>query len=86
MTKKEATQIAKIWNGDFRHFGSTDATKTIAIVQKGTLGYDVEIHPYGDENDGKSFHHAKSLTAIAATFHKSFYIAIRDNIIIGCVF
>lgn len=85
MTKKEATQIAKIWNGDVRHFGSTDATKTIAIVQKGTLGYDVEIHPYGDENRGNSFHHAESLTAITATFHKSFYIGIRDNKIIGYI-
>lgn len=86
MTKKEAMQIAKIWNGDVRHFGATEATKTIAIVQKSTLGYNVEIHSYGDENDGKSFHHAESLTAITATFHKSFYIAIRDNKIIGCIF
>lgn len=86
MTKKEATQIAKIWNGDVKHFGSTEATKTIATVLKGTLGYYVEIHPYGDENDGKSFHQAGSLTAIAATFHTDFYLGIRDNKIIGCIF
>lgn len=86
MTKKEAMQIAKIWNNDKRNFGSTEATKTIAIVQKSTLGYEVEIHPYGDENNGKSFHHAESLTAIAATFHKSFFLAIRDNKIIGYIF
>lgn len=79
MKKSLANQIAKLWNE--QHAGSYAPTKTHAIVYgSATHGdYCVEIHPIGEENDGRTFHSFEELTNIEGTFKVSAYITQDDE-------
>ena len=74
MKKSLANQIAKLWNEN--HVGSYEPTKTHAIVCESALngGYSVEVHPFGEENDGHSFHSIEKLVSIEGAFNVSVYI------------
>lgn len=74
MKKNLANQICKLWNDNFT--GSYAPTKTKAEVCKnGTKDdYSVEVHPYGYENDGHSFHSHNEVSDIERAFKVSAYI------------
>lgn len=74
MKKSLANQIAKLWNE--KHVGSYEPTKTHAIVCECAVrgDYSVEVHPFGEMNDGHSFHGIEALANIEGTFKVSAYI------------
>ena len=73
MKKSLANQIAKLWNDNFA--GSYAPTKTKAEVMPDGVGdYSVEAHPYGEENDGHSFHSHNEVSDIERAFKVSAYI------------
>ena len=74
MKKSLANQIAKLWNE--KHVGNYEPTKTHAIVWKDAVkgNYSVEVHPFGEMNDGHSFHSIKELVSIEGTFKVSAYM------------
>lgn len=71
MKKSLANQIAKLWNEN--HVGSYEPTKTEAIVCKnGIKGeYSVEVHPFGELNDGHAFFSMEHVTDIERAFKVS---------------
>lgn len=72
MKKALANKIAKHWNEYFA--GSTDATKTIAVVKH----ENVYIYPTAD-NDGRCFYHNEELADVMRTFKVSGLVCMRDN-------
>ena len=74
MKKSLANQIAKLWNE--QHAGTYEPTKTQAIVCKsaGKGEYSVEVYPFGEKNDGHSFHSIEALASIEGSFKVSAYI------------
>lgn len=79
MKKSLANQIAKLWNE--QHVGSYEPTKTHAIVCKDAVKgeYSVEVHPFGEMNDGHSFHSTEALVCIEGTFKVSAYITQNED-------
>ena len=71
MKKSLANQICKLWNEN--HVGSYEPTKTHAIVRKGSLNgeYSVEVHPFGELNDGHAFFSMEHVTDIERAFNVS---------------
>lgn len=73
MKKSLANQIAKLWNDNFA--GSYAPTKTQAEVMPDGVGdYSVEVHPYGEDNDGYSFYSHNEVSDIERAFKVSSYI------------
>jgi len=74
MKKSLANTICKLWNE--QHAGGYEPTKTQAIVCKSAVkgDYSVEVHPFGEKNDGHSFHSIEALVSIEGTFKVSTYI------------
>lgn len=73
MKKILANQIAKLWNDNFT--GNFAPTKTKAEVMTDGVGdYSVEVHPYGEDNDGHSFHSHDEVSNIERVFKVSAYI------------
>lgn len=71
MKKSLANQIAKLWNEQF--VGGYEPTKTEAIVcGSGMKGeYSVEVHPFGELNNGHAFYSMEHVTDIARAFKVS---------------
>jgi hypothetical protein len=74
MKKSLANQICKLWNE--QHVGSYEPTKTHAIVCESAAkgDYSVEVHPFGEMNDGHSFHIIEALANIEGALKVSAYI------------
>ena len=74
MKKSLANQIAKLWNE--QHVGNYNPTRTQAIVCESAVkgDYSVEVHPFGEMNDGHSFHSIEALVSIEGTFKVNAYI------------
>lgn len=79
MKKSLANQIAKLWNEN--HVGNYEPTKTKAIVCKNAMKgeYSVEVHPFGENNDGDSFHCIEPVVDIERAFRVSAYITQDEN-------
>ena len=71
MKKSLANQIAKLWNEQFA--GSYEPTKTDAIVCENSIKseYSVEVHPFGELNDGHAFFSMEHVTDIERAFKVS---------------
>lgn len=71
MKKSLANQIAKLWNEQFA--GNYEPTKTEAIVCKNCIKgeYAVEVHPFGELNDGHAFFSMENITDIERAFKVS---------------
>ncbi len=72
MKKSLAEQICKLWNDNFT--GSYAPTKTKAEVCVVKNDYSVEVHPFGEENNGHSFHSHNEVSDIERAFKVSSYI------------
>lgn len=85
MKKYLADTICKLWNE--QHVGSYEPTKTQAIVCGSANGdYTVEVHPFGEENNGHSFHSHEIVTDIERAFNVSAYITQREGRLIARIF
>lgn len=87
MKKSLANQIAKLWNEN--HVGNYEPTKTHAIVCESAANgdYSVEVHPFGEMNDGHSFHIIEALASIEGAFKVSAYITQdRYNLLYARIF
>ena len=77
MKKILAEQICKLWNDNFT--GSYAPTMTQAEVCVVKDHYSVEVHPFGEENIGHSFHSHKEVSDIERAFNVSSYITQDEN-------
>ena len=79
MKKSLANKICKLWNEN--HVGSYEPTKTQAIVCESAIKgeYSVEVHPFGENNDGHSFHSIETVVDIERAFRVSAYITQDEN-------
>ena len=77
MKKSLAEQICKLWNDNFT--GSYAPTMTKAEVCVVKDDYSVEVHPFGQENNGHSFHSHNEVSDIQRAFKVSSYITQDEN-------
>ena len=87
MTKKQAKQIAELWNSQFA--GNTAATKTKAVIKEPAMklhyakSWSIEIVPEGETNDGYAFYHNEEFADVMRTFKVSGYVHIEEGKLVG---